>query len=313
MPVFAAVLGALVIATSATLVALSGAEPATVTVFRCAYAVPLLAALGWWERRRHGALPRKTTLYAWIAGAFLAGDLVLWHHSIGYVGAGLATVLANLQVIFVAVAAWWLLGERPSRNVVIAIPVVFSGVVLLSGLFDTAAYGENPLLGVLFGIGTSISYAAFLLVIRHGSTDRRRVAGPLAHASAAAALTALVLGPVDLVPEWPAHGWLLVLAIGPQAVGYLLITYSLPRQPAAFTSLLLFAQPVGAIVLSAAVLDERPSPLQLAGCVVIAAGVLYGSRSRSAKSTEPDPPEPGDESAAGPGPEPGTAAGPAAR
>ena len=42
-----------------------------------------------------------------------SADLILWHHSIADVGAGLATVLGNLQVVLVAFAAWAVLGERP--------------------------------------------------------------------------------------------------------------------------------------------------------------------------------------------------------
>jgi drug/metabolite transporter (DMT)-like permease len=80
------------------------------------------------------------------------------------------------------------------------------------------------------------------------------------------------------VPHWPAHGWLLLLAFGPQVLGWVLISYSLPRQPAAVTALLLLVQPLCTVALSAAVLAERPSALQLAGCAVIALGVLYGSR-----------------------------------
>ena len=44
---------------------------------------------------------------------FFAADLILWHHSIADVGAGLATVLANIQVVLVPLVAWAVLAERP--------------------------------------------------------------------------------------------------------------------------------------------------------------------------------------------------------
>ena len=53
------------------------------------------------------------------------------------------------------------------------------GVVLISGVVGADAYGSNPALGVLFGVLTAITYAGFLLVLREGSTDLRRPAGPL--------------------------------------------------------------------------------------------------------------------------------------
>ncbi|NRQ34110.1 DMT family transporter [Nonomuraea sp. NN258] len=277
--VLIAIAGALIISTSGPLVRLSGVSPATSALFRCAYAVPPMLVLAWLERRRLGPLPRRSMLLAWAAGLTFALDLLFWHHAIDYVGAGLATVLGNLQVFIVAFAAWAVFRERPSNQLMIATPVVFAGVVLISGVFDSAAYGSDPLMGVLAGVATSLSYAAFLLLMKAGSA---RSAAPLAHATVVATLAIAALSPLfggaDFTPSWPAHGWLLVLALGPQVLGWSLITYSLPRQPAALTALLLLVQPITTVALSALALDERPSPLQFAGCAVIVLGVLYGSR-----------------------------------
>ncbi|GAA1704855.1 DMT family transporter [Nonomuraea bangladeshensis] len=277
--VIIAIVGALVISTSAPLVRLAEVSPATSALFRCAYAIPPMLALAWLERRRHGPLPRRAVLLAWAAGLTFAFDLLFWHHAIAYVGAGLATVLGNLQVFLVAFAAWAVFGERPSRRLMVATPVVFGGVVLISGVFDSAAYGDDPVMGVLAGVATSVSYAAFLLLMKGGSD---RAAGPLAHATVVATVAIAALSPAfggaDLAPSWPAHGWLLLLALGPQVLGWSLITFTLPRQPAALTALLLLVQPLTTVALSAVALGERPSPWQLAGCAVIVLGVLWGSR-----------------------------------
>jgi drug/metabolite transporter (DMT)-like permease len=107
----------------------------------------VLAALALLERRRHGPASRAVAGYAAAAGAFFAADLILWHHAIADVGAGLATVLANLQVVLVAVAAWLLLGERPSARVAAAVPLVFAGAVLISGVVGDEAFGSDPALG----------------------------------------------------------------------------------------------------------------------------------------------------------------------
>ncbi|MEV6030182.1 DMT family transporter [Nonomuraea sp. NPDC052116] len=285
--VLIAIVGALIISTSAPLVRLSGVSPATSALFRCAYAVPPMIVLAWLERRRLGPLPWKGVVLAWLAGVVFALDLLFWHHAIDYVGAGLATVLGNLQVFLVAFAAWALFGERPSSRLMVATPIVFAGVVLISGVFDSAAYGRDPIMGVLAGVATSISYAAFLLLMKAGPA---RAVGPLAHATVVATVAIALLSPLfggaDLMPSWPAHGWLLLLALGPQVLGWSLITFSLPRQPAALTALLLLVQPMTTVALSSVVLGERPSALQLAGCAVIVLGVLYGSRTRSPQPGE---------------------------
>ena len=185
-PTLAAAAGAACIASSATLVRLADVEPATAATFRCLYALPILGFLLLREDRRYGTRPGRDRWLAAAAGVFFGLDLVLWHHAIAAVGAGIATVLGNLQVVVVGFLAWWLLGERPSRRLVLAVPVVMVGVVLISGVVGAGAYGDDPTMGVVFGLGTSLAYAAFLLLLRHGSKDLRRAAGPLFDATAVA-------------------------------------------------------------------------------------------------------------------------------
>ena len=151
-PVFAAVLGALTIAFSGILVKLADVPPATAAVFRCAYALPFLLLLARAERRAYGPRAASQVRWAWIAGIFFAIDLELYHHTIGLVGAGLATVLGNTQVVFVALLAWLLLRERLPLRTALAIPLVLAGVTLISGVIGSGAYGQNPQLGVVIGL-----------------------------------------------------------------------------------------------------------------------------------------------------------------
>lgn len=278
-PVLTAFLGALTIAFSAIFVRLADVSPATAALFRCVYALPPLALLAWYERRRYGPRAAGQSRLAWIAGAFFAVDLVLWHHAIDQVGAGLATVLGNTQVVIVPIAAWLFLGERPGGRVAASVPVVLLGVVLISGVLGGGdAYGRDPVLGVVFGLGTGVAYAGFLLVQRRANADHRRPAGPLFDASLSAAVFSLLiglpLGEIDLVPTWPAHGWLLLLGLAVQVGGWLLISTGLPRLPAAVTSVVLTIQPVGSVLLGMLILAEAPSGLQLVGVGFILAGLL---------------------------------------
>jgi len=256
----AAGLGAACISASAILIKLAGTGPATAAFYRCFLALPILFALAVVERRRRGPRRLAAHLGAIAAGAFLAIDLVLWNHTIADVGAGIATLLGNLQVLFVALAAWVLLRERPGRRFLVALPVVMAGVVLVSGLAGAGAGDSHPLAGIVFGIGTSLSYAAFLLILRQTSAGTPHIAGPLAEVTTTAALGSLLLGlafgGLQLDVPWASLRWLLLVAVTSQTVGWLLITSSLPRLPAAVSSLLLLLQPVAAIGLAAAVLAE---------------------------------------------------------
>ena len=276
--------GALAIAFSAILVHQAGVHPATAAVYRCAYALPVLGWLAWRERRRYGPRAPGQQRLALIAGVFFALDLVFWHQAIADVGAGLATVLGNLQVVVVPFAAWAVLAEKPGRRILAALPLTLLGVLFISGALEDGAYGAHPLRGVVFGALTGLSYGGFILVLRHGNEDLRRPAGPLFDATWAAAVTALaaalLLGAGDLVPAWPSIAWLVTLALTSQVLGWLLISVSLPRLPAALTSMILTIQPVGSVVLGIVLLGEDPSALQLLGAGCILAGLLSVAATR---------------------------------
>jgi drug/metabolite transporter (DMT)-like permease len=279
-PALYALFGTVPIAFSAILYRYADVSPSTGAFFRCAYAVPLLLPLVWWEGRRLGPRAREARIWGWTAGAFLALDLIIWHQSIEYVGAGLATVLGNTQVVLVGLVAWILYRERPSGPMLAAIPVAMGGVVLISGVLEEGAYGDDPVLGVVFGLLTGVAYTGFLLALRQSSKDGR-VAGPLFEATLASALLTvpigLALGDLDLWPSASAQGWLLLLALSSQVVGWLLISVSLPRLPAVLTSILLMLQPVSTVFLGAVLLSEAPSAVQLSGVAIVLAGVALAT------------------------------------
>jgi drug/metabolite transporter (DMT)-like permease len=292
-PVVLAGLGAACISSSAILVTLAATGAATTAFFRCVLALPVLGVLAVLEQRRHGRRRATARLAAAGAGVLLGVDLVLWNHAIAAVGAGVATVLGNQQVLLVAVLAWLLLGERPGRGFLLALPVVLAGVVLVSGLADGGQAGSHALAGIGFGLGTSVAYAGFLLILRQTSTGTAHVAGPLFDATAGAGFGALVLGLLfggfGLEMSWASFGWLLLLAILSQTIGWLLITSSLPRLPAALSSLLLLLQPAAALLLAYLVLHERPTILQLAGAAAVCGGVLAASGAVTLPRTLPRP------------------------
>jgi drug/metabolite transporter (DMT)-like permease len=287
-----ALLGAITIAFSSILVRLSHASPSTAAIFRCVYALPLLGLLAWREDRRSGSRPWRARRAGLAAGVFFAADLLLWHHSIGDVGAGLATVLANVQVVLVPLVAWALLAERPGRPVLLALPISLLGVLLISGALEHGAFGHDPQRGTLFGIGAGCAYVGFLLLLRRGGADLRRIAGPLFDATAVAAVlcvaAGVVIGDARLVPTWPSAGWLLVLGLTSQVLGWLLIGASLPRLPAALTSVILTVQPVGSVALAALIFSESPSGLQLVGVGLILAALLAAGRSGGPPSSAGD-------------------------
>ena len=289
-PRLGAALGAMAISQSSPLAKLSGASPAVVTLFRGAVALPFLALLA----RREGHAPaRRDRALAILAGGLFALDLQCFHISIPLLGVALATVVPNAQVFIVGLFAA-LAGERTPGRAIVAIPFALIGLLMLArvvdpfggGVISTAVVsaGSDPALGVLWGIGAAAFYGLYLIITRRISTASSAV-GPFtmlrdsALGTIAVSLLIAALGGALLPPQiWPGVGWLVLLALMSQVLGYPLINASIPHLPSVVGSVLLFVQPLMTLVAGVIIFGEIPSPGQLVGALVLFGGVLVAAR-----------------------------------
>ncbi len=285
------VLGVAFISFSSTLVKLADASPNTVTFFRALYALPVLILLRQ-PRRAADRRIRRERLIAVGSGLILSVDLMLFHAAIDAIGAALGIVLANLQVLFVAFAAYLVYRDRPSRAAVVALPAVLIGAALLSGLGRADSYGSDPVLGVALGVGSAVAYAAFLMTFRRANTTSSPPAGPLLDATLGAAIGAFILGlfdtSFDLIPSWPSHGWLALMALAVQVAGWLLIGVTLPMLPALAGSFLILLQPVLGLVWGTTLLEENISLVQGLGAALILGGIALVSIRGSVRDGAPE-------------------------
>jgi drug/metabolite transporter (DMT)-like permease len=272
-----ALLGTLAISFSAIFVRMADVSPSTAAFFRPLYALPFLLIASFLVRKNDHRT-RKERGLAVIAGVILALDFTLWHRSIELIGAGLATVLGNTQVAFVGLTGWLYLKERPTLAALLNVPVIFIGVTLISGLGRPDAYGSDPILGSVYGVLTGLTYALFLILFRHA--NRRALApaaGPLFDATVGATIGSLIFALSDsgfsLSVHWPAHGWLLALAVVAQVAGWLMISTVLPRLPGLDTSVTLLMQPMLTVLWGWLFFREALSPLQWAGVAIVLGGI----------------------------------------
>jgi len=286
-----ALAGIVAISFSAIFVRLADVSPTTAGFFRAAYAIPVLVLVHLAGRDRR---TRRQRMLAIGAGLLLGVDLALWHIAIEYIGAGLATVVANVQVVWVGVVAWMIYRERPTTTAFAVVPLVLVGIAMIGGFGTEDAFGDRPLLGSILATGASITYSGFLLLFRASNRSLAPTAGPLLDATAGAALALLIIAPLDsgfsLSITWPAHGWLLALALVGQVFGWLLIAGALPRLPALETSVMLLIQPAATIVWARILFEEKLSPLQWTGVLIVLAGVAAaGARGAVRRERSPTP------------------------
>jgi drug/metabolite transporter (DMT)-like permease len=93
---------------------------------------------------------------------------------------------------------------------------------------------------------------------------------------------ALLLAAIDgvlLPPQiWPGVGWLVLLALMSQVLGYPLISASIPHLPSIVGSVLLFVQPIMTLIAGVVIFGEIPTPGQLLGALILFSGVLVAAR-----------------------------------
>lgn len=281
----ALLLGAVAIGCSPIFVRLSELGPVATAVYRVGFALPALLLV---MALRPAPAPTPATAAGrgladygllFLAGAAFAGDLATWHWSIGLTTVANATLLANFAPIFVALGSWLLFGERFTPLFLAGLALSMLGALLLMG--SSVNLSLDRLYGDLLGLSCGVFYGIYILSI---SRLRSRF-DTLTIMVATGIVTALLLLPMALVQgeslvAATMHGWLILigLALISHAGGQSLIAYALAHLPAAFSSVALLTQPVIAAILAVIVLGEAPGWLQVAGGLVVLAGIYVAKR-----------------------------------
>ncbi|TWI02695.1 threonine/homoserine efflux transporter RhtA [Luteimonas cucumeris] len=289
--------GAALIGTNAMMVRAAQTPPTVSAFWRMLFAglmlVLLLRATGRWRK-----FPARIWLWTLLPAAAFAGDLWLWHRSILLIGPGLATLLGNAQVFFMALAGVLLYRERLGPRFVGGIVLAFVGLWLLLG----EGWGALPLQyrwGVWLGLGTGVCYAIYNITLRRAQQQAREATqGPapveqvLALASLASAVLLGLMGWIEgasfAIPSWQSLGVLLTLALVGHCLSWVLISRAMPHLSVALIGLLLLLQPIVAFLLEVWLLDRATTPREWAGLLVSLAGIfLAGLKGRERLPEQP--------------------------
>jgi drug/metabolite transporter (DMT)-like permease len=187
-----------------------------------------------------------------ICSLLFALDLTLWHRSIHFIGPGLATLMANFQVFFLALFGMIILKEKFSLQFFVAIPAAVFGLYLIVAP-NWHALGTDYRAGVVLGLLAAVSYAGYILVLRNFQSKFTVSAfstiGLIALiTSAVLALEALAIGEAFAIPDLQSWASLVGYGLFSQVLGWLLISNGLPRIEASRAGLILLLQPTFSFV-----------------------------------------------------------------
>ena len=233
---------------------------------------------------------RKLTLREWLlltfCGFVFALDLFFWHESIMYIGPGLATLLGNFQVFFLAAAGIFFWGEKSRPRFFVALPLAIIGLLLIVGQ-NWSKLGNTYQTGIYFGLLTAICYTGFLLSLRKIRTDdTHSLFSTLLIVSATCAfflsLKMLYAGDSFSIPNIKSLSALLGLGLFSQTVGWVLIAHALPQLRASHAGLILLLQPSLAFIWDVLLFNRPTSTTNWIGLVITLAAIYMGLTGKAA-------------------------------
>ncbi len=276
--------GAAMISFSAVFVKLAHVGPTMAGFYRMLFGGLLLAGVVLAGGHRPRIRPRDLGLCLACA-VFFALDLSFWHRSIHYVGPGLATILSNFQVFFLAGFGAAFFGEKLGWRLTLAIPLALAGLYLLVGV-GRLELSADYRLGLAYGGFTAMAYAAYLLTLRRlqAGQDGPAAMGNMVLISLVCALIlgleAWAQGESFAIPDLQSWASLLGYGLAGQVLGWVLISKGLPRAPASQAGLVLLLQPTLSFVWDMLFFARPTDALDLVGACGALAAIYLGTSRR---------------------------------
>ncbi|NTV34763.1 MAG: DMT family transporter [Deltaproteobacteria bacterium] len=235
------------------------------------------------ERLFHGSHHLKIVF---ICGLLFALDITLWHRSIHFIGPGLATLMANFQVFFLALFGMTILKEKSNWKFFVAVPTAVFGLYLIVAP-NWKAMGDEYRAGVVLALVAAISYAGYILVLRNFqskfSVSAFSTIGLIALiTSAVLALEALVINESLVIPD--LQSWVALLGYGlfSQVLAWVLISNGLPKIEASRAGLILLLQPTFSFVWDILFFNRPTTWLEVLGALMALFAIYMGVTAKKA-------------------------------
>lgn len=303
-------IGILALAFSAIMVKEANFESVTNAFLRCLIGFLTLVPFAYWEVKKKGMLNKGGILLAILAGVFLGIDMTAWNYAIFFVGAGISSVLLNLQIIVMPMLAMAFDKFKPEKSFWVLVPIMILGIVLAGGVFDgdpvegpTTIWGY-PIawVGTALGILSGICYGIYLYTSRKsGTLNAGLYVQPLMWVFLAQLLPqaftmlfispdgwnvttgVLVDGKLPMNPEILAGDmitaanwwWMIALAVIGHAMAWVFIQIGSVNLDPTIVAGLLLLSPITTVLVAPYTSGETTSVLQAVGVVIVLAAVAY--------------------------------------
>lgn len=256
--------------------------PLVIAFYRMALATVLLmpAALAF-KRREIAALASKDLVLLLLGGFFLAVHFGAWITSLKYIPISTSVVLVNSHPLFVVIASYFFLGEKPGRRSLAGTAVGIAGMIVIThdalGDIGLALKGNGlALVGALAVVG-------YFIVGRKART-RISLLGYVTPLYAVCSLLLLlgVLAAGEPLYPYTVTQWayFAALAVVPTILGHTVFNWAIKHVRPSAISLAFLGEPVAASGLAFIFFAQRPPVATLIGGALVLAGVYLSMSSQ---------------------------------
>lgn len=219
----------------------------------------------------------REALLLLLSGAAMGINWILLFEAYRYTTVSTATLCYYFAPVIVTVLSPLLFRERLSRRQILCFFMATLGLALITGA-ESPAQSDANLLGILFGLGAAVFYAAVVLLnkyIQNTAGIQRTFLQFLAAIAALIPYVALT-GGVTL-SRLDGLGWFCLLCVGIVHTGmtYCLYFSSLKALPGQRAAILSYIDPLMAVLVSVTVLREPLTLRQALGGALILGFTLW--------------------------------------
>lgn len=228
-----------------------------------------------------------------LTAATVAFETVFWNQSVLLIGAGLSTVLGNLEAFFMIILGVIFFKEKLKPQFFKLAGFIFIGVLFLifPYLFEMPFY---KCLGIGLAIGASLFYSLHFNLFKIISTRNPKKEVPkIALLATICLMAAAIVGlfiaciPNETFAITSAKSFYCVLlnSLLGQVIGWLLITSGLKDIDLPFSCLLMLTQPALAFIFDCIILGRNTHLVQIGGCMLLLAAVYYTTQLYNSNET----------------------------
>ena len=226
-------------------------------------------------------MPGKTFAHSVLIGLLIAVQSYCLYSAVALIPVALALLAFQTFPMLLSLISWVGGGERPSRRVLLAMPVALAGLALALDVWgtsgDIAGRWAEVGAGVLWALGASISFATALYLITRwlGKMDGRLRS--FLFMSVVAVVT-LLGGTLSNGFSLPADGtgWialaLLTVFYGTAITSTFVL---LPKLGAVNNAAVLNFEPIAVLGLAWLILDQAVAPLQIVGAFIVVGSIAW--------------------------------------